>query len=129
MATKAIRSDTQNKDEYRTELQSDKRELRKDYKALYKENKVLNESILALSVEKTRLEGVVDSFQKDMKSLQQTKWSRKIGAGLLTFCGAVAPLFMFYWWSIVVYYCLIVCAVTSIFWGVLHCRVDMNTSE
>ena len=71
------------------------------------------------------LEGVVDSFQKDMKSLQQTKWSSKIGAGLLTFCGAVAPLFMFYWWSIVVYYCLIACAVTSIFWGVLHCRKEL----
>ena len=51
MANKAIREDLQNEDDFRTELLSDKRELRKECKALRKENK----EILELRVQNERL--------------------------------------------------------------------------
>ena len=97
-------------------------DLQKNVNDLRRKNDLLTNEVRELDGEKIRLAGIVDSQQKDMLSLRSMRLSRKIGAGLLTFCGAVAPLFMLNNTLFIIYYCLISVAVTSIFWGVWHSR-------
>ena len=97
-------------------------DLHKNVNDLRRKNDLLTNEVRELDGEKIRLAGIVDSQQKDMLSLRSMRLSRKIGAGLLTFCGAVAPLFMLNNALFIIYYCLISVAVTSIFWGVWHSR-------
>ena len=113
----------------RSEYLSTRERLFNELEKREQENKKLQEKrdafadeVRELDVENTRLAGIVDSQQKDMLSLRSMRLSRKIGAGLLTFCGAVAPLFMLNNTLFIIYYCLISVAVTSIFWGVWHSR-------
>ena len=109
-----------------TELKSDKTLLCKENKVLQHKLDVATDKILVLTEEKVRLEGIVANHEKEVQSLRTMKWSRKIGATLLAVCGAIAPLFVFYWWSLIVYYIIVSVAVTSIFWGVWHSRIKVD---
>ena len=90
------------------ELKSDKEFLRKEVTSLRKEIKQLNKDHAKLLAKNARMDLWL-AFYRD------TNFTREIGVILLTVCGLLASIFTGNWR--VLYYCLIVLAATSYFWG------------
>ena len=105
--------------------EKDKAALRKESKALQEKLVDATETILDLSIAKKGLE-------KDVRFFRDTKWSRDIGAAVLAICGISAhffiaklnlPAFSFDWFLGIGYYCVVVAAAVSVFWGVCFSRI------
>ena len=105
--------------ELSNELKSDKAYLRRENEKLQRKLDVANKGILGLSVDKKGLE-------KDVQFFRDTNLSREIGAGVLAFCGVMAPLLPVEWWSVkwfcMLYGGVVLGVITSVGLGIYFSR-------